>query len=322
MDGGVIAMIEVKNLTRRFGDYLAVDNASFEIPKGSICGFIGPNGSGKTTTMRILSTLDIPTSGHVYVDGLDVTTHPAEVRRTLGYMPDYYGAYPNMLVSEYLEFFARSYGLGRQERVQRTNDVAGFTELDRLMGRPVEGLSKGQKQRLSLARALLPDPSILVMDEPAAGLDPRARIELRELLLLLSGQGKTIFISSHILPELGDFIDQLVVINHSKIRFAGPADSFRKGQSADGSTSLAVAVEVVSDHEAAKRFMLEQQAITKVVEAGSEFHLAVDENVQAIDALLAAMIAANIKVRQCYLRVDSLEDFFLEMTSGEPEEVA
>jgi ABC-2 type transport system ATP-binding protein len=162
-------MIEVQELRKHFGNVNALDGISFSVSESALCGFIGPNGAGKTTTMRILATLEHPTSGQAFINGYDVITKPNEVRREIGYMPDYYGTYPDMIVAEYLDFFARAYRLVGQKRQHRIQEIAEFTELTPLLQRPVEGLSKGQKQRLSLARALLSDPSVLILDEPAAG---------------------------------------------------------------------------------------------------------------------------------------------------------
>ncbi|MBT4768398.1 MAG: ABC transporter ATP-binding protein, partial [Phycisphaerae bacterium] len=197
-------MIETINLTRKYGDLIALDNLNLSIEAGSCYGFIGPNGAGKTTTIRILATLLKPTWGEARIDGLTVGYQNALIRPIIGYVPDFIGTYDDMLVSEYLEFFAACYGIHGSTRRTVVGDALDLTDLTHKSSAQIAGLSRGMSQRLSIARVLLHDPQVLLMDEPAAGLDPRARIEIRELLKELSRIGKTILISSHILSELAE----------------------------------------------------------------------------------------------------------------------
>src|SRR5262245_15254363 len=213
--------IEVVHLQRHFGATRAVDDISFGFASGQIVGFVGPNGAGKTTTMRILATLDEPTAGSAFVDGVSVIEEPERARRLVGYVPDHLPAHRDMTVHEYLDFFARAYGLRGGHRRQVVARVEEFTNLSGIREKYLIALSKGMKQRVSVARALLPDPPGLVRDEPAHGLDPRARVELRELLKLLSWQGKAVLISSHILTELAEICTGVVIIEHGKILRAG-----------------------------------------------------------------------------------------------------
>ena len=215
---------EVRNLTRVFGKNTAVDNISFSFEDGNIFGFIGPNGAGKTTTIRIMATLDLATSGDVFYDGVSATLYPEAVRRVVGYMPDSLPGYKDIQVWEYLDFFARSFGLKGTERTRALNDIIDFTNLGELRNKFLYALSKGMKQRVSLARALIHNPKVLIMDEPAAGLDPRARLELRTLLKILAEQKKAIFLSSHILSELQDICDGAVIIEQGKLLSAGTLD--------------------------------------------------------------------------------------------------
>jgi len=311
-------MITVKNLTKKFDDFTALDNISFEVEEGAICGFVGPNGAGKTTTMRIMATLELPSYGNVAVNGFDVVNAPMDVRHSLGYMPDYYGVYPSMIVSEYLDFFARAYGLSPNKRKERIHDVSYFTELKPLLTRPVEGLSKGQKQRLGLARSLLPDPQVLILDEPAAGLDPRARIELRELIKLLAENGKTIFVSSHILSELADFIHQIIVIDRGSVRYSGSLSELQKSH--QGSCFV---FEFTSDLGDARRFLLEQPGIVDVRGETEQMQIYFDEEheqASQIDQLIVTMIERGLRFRQCFHKQDRLEDVFLAITEEEGNE--
>ena len=214
-------MIELRRLHRYFGRTRAVDDVSFDVPAGQVFGYIGPNGAGKTTSMRILATLDLPTYGDALVDGFSVVNDPDRVRRRLGFMPDYFGTYPNVNCFEYLDFFARAYGLAGRERHQALRHTMSFTGLDGLAEKPIRGLSKGMKQRLCLGRAMIHDPSVLILDEPAAGLDPRARIELREMIRQLAADGKTILISSHILTELAEMCDRVGIIEQGRLLATG-----------------------------------------------------------------------------------------------------
>jgi ABC-2 type transport system ATP-binding protein len=217
-------VIEVEQLRRRFDDFDAVRGISFEVGEGEIFGFIGPNGAGKTTTIRILATLLLPTAGCARILGYDVTEDPQRVREIMGYMPDLWGVYPDLTVREYLQFFAASYGLRRRDRARAVGDVMELTDLSGLSERLVDQLSKGMKQRLCLAKTLVHDPRLLILDEPADGLDPRARIELRELLRELASMGKTILISSHILTELSDLVTSVGILERGRLLMSGPVD--------------------------------------------------------------------------------------------------
>ena len=215
-------MIKTINLTKRYGDLTALDNLNLEVETGDCFGFIGPNGAGKTTTIKILATLLKPTWGEARVDGMSVgPVNARAVRSVIGYVPDFFGSYEDMVVNEYLEFFAASYGIKGPKRKQVLSDVLELTDLGYKADTEVNSLSRGMQQRLSLARVLLHDPKVLLLDEPASGLDPRARIEIRELLKELHRMGKTILISSHILLELAELCDKVGIIERGKLLFTG-----------------------------------------------------------------------------------------------------
>ncbi len=215
-------VIECVDLVHSFGAKEVLRGVSFQVPKGSVYGFIGPNGAGKTTTLRILATLLNPTSGTARIAGHDVTSHPERVRRVLGYMPDGPGIHERVTVGEYLDVFASSHGIHGEHRIRAVARVLALTEIGPLRSLNVATLSKGQKQRLLLARTLLHDPEVLVLDEPASDLDPRARIELRTLLASLGRTGKTILLSSHILTELAELCDSVAVLERGRIVVSGP----------------------------------------------------------------------------------------------------
>lgn len=217
-------MIVCQDLCKSYGTFHAIEHLNLEIDRGDTFGFIGPNGAGKTTTIRILSTLLEPTSGSATVAGYSVIEEPDEIRRVLGYMPDKFGVYDGIKVWEYLDFFAGAYRLPRASRPKLISDVLELTDLGQKRDFFVEALSTGMRQRLCLAKTLLHDPQVLILDEPASGLDPRARIEMRELLKELTRMGKTIMISSHILPELSDFCNRIGILEAGKLLAAGKVD--------------------------------------------------------------------------------------------------
>src|SRR2546423_2112401 len=214
-------MIQIRNLRKEYKDLVAVKNLSLDLNAGDIFGFIGPNGAGKTTTIKMLATLLTPTSGVAYVDGIDVVRNPEAVRSVVGYMPDFFGVYDDIKVWEYLDFFPGAYRIPRPKRPQTIDDVLTLTDLNVKKDAYVESLSRGMKQRLCLAKTLVHDPKVLLLDEPASGLDPRARIEIKELLKELKAMGKTIIVSSHILPELADFCNKIGIIEKGEMIISG-----------------------------------------------------------------------------------------------------
>lgn len=217
-------MIETRYLTKQYKDLVALDKLNLTIDRGDIYGFIGPNGAGKTTTIRILATLLRPTSGQAFVCGYSVNGQAKHIRRKIGYVPDEFGIYEDMTVSEYLEFFAALYEIMGKERQRVIHDVLELTDLAYKRDAQVDSLSRGMRQRLALARVLLHDPEVLLLDEPASGLDPRARIEIRELLKELRSMGKTILISSHILSELAELSNKVGIIERGQLLFSGPVE--------------------------------------------------------------------------------------------------
>ena len=234
-------IIEVTNLERTFGELKAVQGISFNIFPGQVVGFIGANGAGKTTTMKMMVTLDLPSDGSIRICGYDTLAYPNEVRRSVGWMPDSFNTYENVSVEEYLDFYARAYGYRGKECRERVAEVMEFTDLTPLADRLMDKLSKGMTQRLCLGRTLLHDPSVLILDEPAAGLDPKARIELKNLIRLLAQEGKTLFISSHILSELGEMCNTMLFIDQGRLVHHGSSESLEQH---DRGTGVLVDIQV------------------------------------------------------------------------------
>jgi len=306
------AALKVNNLYRYFGPLQAVNGVTFEVPHGSVCGFVGANGAGKTTTMRILATLDYPTMGHAEVCGINVMHHPAEVRRLIGWMPDHFGNYDNMTVLEYLDFYARALGYKGKERRQRVEEVMEFTDLIPLAERYSNKLSKGMTQRLGLGRALLNDPQILIMDEPAAGLDPKARVELKHLIRVLAKEGKTIFISSHILSELGEMCDTLLFINNGRIVHHGDAETLKRGSDTYG--GVLYDVQVDGDAQAVSDWCVLQQHV-EFMEArkhGGRIRIDTQDPAKAAD-VLASMVRDGLRVVEYHREQRNLEDAFIDI---------
>lgn len=304
--------IEVTGLRRTFGKLEAVQDVSFSIGHGRVVGFVGANGAGKTTTMRIMATLDYPTDGTVKVGGHNVVHYPDKVRRLLGWMPDSFGTYENMTVLEYLDFYARALGYKGAERLQRIQEVMSFTDLTPLADRMSNKMSKGQTQRLCLGRALLHDPQILIMDEPAAGLDPKARVELKQLIRILAEEGKTILISSHILSELGEMCDSLLFIDKGRIVHHGDAESMMRGTAV--TEEILVNVQVAGDPARLKEWALTAPMIEILEETKRGARLRIQSSDETIQAgVLRRMITDGLQVTDFHRENRKLEDAFIDM---------
>lgn len=307
--------LEARDLERHFGKVKAVDGLSFVLEPGSIYGFVGPNGAGKTTTLRMLATLDEPTGGDIFLDGVSVVDHPEKARRRIGFMPDGLPTHGDVTCREYLDVFARAYGVRGAERHRLLDEIEEFTGLVALGDRPIDKLSKGQKQRLSLARALVHDPAILLLDEPAAGLDPRARVELRELLRALAEQGKAILISSHILTELSEICHGALIIDHGRrVRF-GTIDQLLE----ETVPHRTVRLRTLGDAEAAARRLLTTAGVEEVRRVARELELDVVGGDAEVADLLGRLVADGLAIAEWRQVRSGLEDVFLSMTGGEEE---
>ena len=316
-------MIKTEELTKQYGKLFALKNLTLELKEGDLFGFIGPNGSGKTTTMKMLATLLQPTWGEAYVCGMSIYTKPKEIRRIIGFMPDFFGVYDDMKVIEYLEFFAAAYRVRGEARRKVCNEVLELVDLGYKREALVTSLSRGMTQRLGLARVLLHDPQVLLLDEPASGLDPRARIEIRELLKRLGGKGKTIMVSSHILPELADVCNKDGIIERGEllvdakvedvmrrvrdqvallIELAEQDDEKRKKQTEE-------CMKFLSDDEIVDRLELDRSGAIRVfIKKG----LGLDEYSQ----LLTRLIERRFRIKSFREEEINLETAFMTLTRG------
>ncbi|MFZ9689571.1 MAG: ABC transporter ATP-binding protein [Phycisphaerales bacterium] len=312
-----MAMIETVNLTKKYGELTALDNLNLKIEQGSCFGFIGPNGAGKTTTIKILATLLKPSWGEARIDGKTVGYQNALIRPVIGYVPDFMGAYDDMLVQEYLEFFASCYGIHGDARRKAVADVLELTDLTGKTLAEVNGLSRGMQQRLSVARVLLHDPKVLLLDEPSSGLDPRARIEMRELLKELRAMGKTIIISSHILFELAELCTHVGIVEQGKLVYSGPmADIMSK-------TAVGHVVHVVVDErpKEAAALLARVQGVTKVDLQREDALVRIEVHLDAaagtvLSDLPNRLIAEGYRVRRFTEERPDLETAFMRLTKG------
>ena len=308
-------MIECSDLTKMYGELYALNRLTLKLVPGDVYGFIGPNGAGKTTTMRILATLLNPTWGEASVCGYSIHTSPREIRRLVGYMLDFFGVYDDMKVIEYLEFFAASYRITGEARRKKCDEVLDLVDLEFKRNALVTSLSRGMTQRLGLARVLLHDPQVLLLDEPASGLDPRARIEMRRLLKKLRGLGKTIMISSHILPELADICNKIGIIETGQLIFSGDvASAIRQVREAP-----VVRVGVAHDREPEAKPLLARLPEVTGVELSADppcLVVTLKKEVEDVSFLADELIKGGFKVRLLQLEEINLEDVFLGITKG------
>ena len=305
-------MIETKNLTKNYGDLTAVDDLNLAIKDGDIFGFIGPNGAGKTTTMRILVTLLEPYGGSAFINGLDVSKHGKKVRRLVGYMPDFMGVYDDLKVFEYLEFFAAAFGIERKKRKSIVEGVLELTDLESKKSATVDSLSRGMQQRLGLARVLIHDPKVLILDEPASGLDPRARIEIRELLRELKHMGKTIMISSHILSELEEICDHVGIIEQGKLVFSGTLEEIRPRLGIESK----VRVMVVDHQDKAVELLSALPQVRQVQSLGGEIAVTFHEGKNAAGIVARTLVNAGLNIISIQPERLKLDDAFLQLTKG------
>lgn len=305
-------MIETKNLTKNFGNLTAVDDLNLTIQDGDIFGFVGPNGAGKTTTMRILVTLLEPTRGKAFINGLDISRNGKKVRRLVGYMPDFMGVYDDLKVFEYLEFFAAAFGIERKKRKSIVEGVLELTDLRSKARSTVDSLSRGMQQRLGFARVLIHDPKVLILDEPASGLDPRARIEIRELLRELKRMGKTIMISSHILSELEEICDHIGIIEHGRLVFSGTLDEILPRLGIQNK----VRVKVVDKQDKAVEMLSALPQVRQVQALGDYIAVTFRDGQDGNGIIARTLVKADLNIISIQPEKLKLDDAFLQLTKG------
>lgn len=305
-------MLQVEKLSKSYGKFLAVDQLSFKVEDGAIFGFVGPNGAGKTTTMKVLATLLRPSSGQVWIAGEDLSRNPRRIRQLVGYMPDFFGVYDDLKVGEYLDFYSASYRIPARQREKIIPDLLELMDLSHKREAYVDSLSRGMKQRLCLARCLVHDPALLILDEPASGLDPRARVEVREILKELKSMGKTIIISSHILSELTELCSHLGIIEAGKMVACGSVDEImHRSQSAQ---SIAIrtlnriddTIAIISEEWGYSALKLDEQTL----------ELPFNGDEEEMNRILTHLIQAGIPLVSFAPSTSSLENIFMQLTKG------
>jgi len=304
--------IVVDQLHKTFGKNRALDGISFSFDSGHIFGFVGPNGAGKTTTMRILSTMMEPDSGDAFIDGISVVQDPEQARRCIGFVPDSLPEHKDITVHEYLEFFARAYGMRGKHCRTAVADIEEFTGVEGMRDKVLAALSKGMKQRVSVGRALLNDPAVILMDEPAAGLDPRARIELRELLGALAEQKKAILVSSHILSELTEICHGVVIIESGRILEQGSVAGIKSRMQA----SLKLVVRPLEDPDKVRRELQRLPTVEEVHDEAGELMVSIDGNEDVGADILTALVQQGCRLAEFRQETVDLEDIFMSITKG------
>ena len=305
-------MIQIEHLTKEYKGLTAVKDLSLNLEAGDIFGFIGPNGAGKTTTIKMLATLLKPTSGKALIDGIDVVEHPEAVRGRIGYMPAFFGIYDDMRVWEYLDFFAGAYRLPKAQRPRIIDDVLSLTDLGGKKDSYVEELSTGMKQRLCLAKTLIHDPKVLLLDEPASGLDPRARIEIKELFKELKAMGKTIIISSHILPELADFCNKVGIIERGEMLVSGDVQDIMD-QVTGGRT---LEIRLLDGLDKAADLLADAPGVRAVRAVDSHLQVDFAGSPEAQADLNTLLISQGLRVLAFSEQAMGLEDIFMKVTKG------
>lgn len=309
--------IEVRGLCRPYDDVLALSHVSFSVPRGVVCGLVGPNGAGKTTLFSVLATLDEGYTGAVFVAGRSAREDPMGVRASVGFVPDHAAVYEALCVDEYLTFFASAYGLPRAVRASAVEESLRVSGLEGVRHRPANGLSKGMTQRLCVARALLHEPAVLLLDEPASGLDPRARIELKQLLKALARRGTTVLVSSHILAELGDVCDRLLILERGRVVADGRVADLWEKLAREGGAPRRVLLEVEGDVDRAVRCLRANDAVSEVQRDGAVLTCSFSGDRRLVAALVRALVEEGLDVVRVQPEKADLEALFLTVTRGE-----
>ena len=306
-------MLEIKHLFKRYGKFTAVDDLNLTVPDSSIFGFVGPNGAGKTTTMKIMSGLLKATSGSVVIDDIDVTKSPKALRENIGYMPDFFGVYDDLKVSEYMDFYAGTYYIAYEQRPAMIDNLLEIVDLSHKKEAYVDSLSRGMKQRLCLARSLIHDPKLLILDEPASGLDPRARVEMKEILKQLQTMGKTIIISSHILPELAEMCTEVGIIDKGHLVVQGSVQEIMKQMT----KVRRIQIRPLQEMQKLVRLLQEQPAVEDFIENTFDVEFSFQGTDKDLAMLLRQAVLAEIPIASFKEKEGNLEEIFMQVTGGE-----
>ena len=313
-------VVEVRNLGKRYGEFVALEGLDLTVYRGQILGFIGPNGAGKTTTIKILVGLAKPTSGIAKIAGADCSKESSRIKRLVGYMPDGFGSYDNMRVREYLDFFGAAFGIPRRERIRRIGEVLEITNSTYMQDRYVESLSHGMQQRVGIARTLLHDPEVLIFDEPANGLDPQARIEMRELLLRLAAAGKTLIVTSHILPELSRICDQVAIVTQGRLRASGSLAEIMRGLSQRRTIEVQLpAGEDIQIAENRIRELLDPSEPVTASPAEGIVRFETTKTDGELSQVLLSVVSAGVRISQFRELQSDLEDAFMSVLQQHSE---
>lgn len=305
-------MLEIVNLVKTYGKFTAVNQLSLKVSEGSIFGFVGPNGAGKTTTMKIMSGLLKATTGNVFINGIDIMSNQKLLRERIGYMPDFFGVYDNLKVREYMDFYAGAYYIPYSDRPEIINNLLEIVDLTDKKDAYVDSLSRGMKQRLCLARSLVHDPEILILDEPASGLDPRARVEMKEVLKQLKAMGKTIIISSHILPELAEMCSEIGIIDKGRLAAQGTVNEIMKLLS----QKRTIYIRPLENMEGLLKLLKEQPNVKDVSENVEDAEFSFDGEDKELSNLLTSIINTGIPILGFKEKEGNLEEIFMQVTGG------
>ncbi len=305
-------MLKITNLVKKYGKFTAVDNLSMEISEGQIFGFVGANGAGKTTTMRIVAGLLQPTSGEILVDGADILSSSRKVKKKIGYMPDFFGVYDDLKVDEYMNFYSGIYGIPYRERKAISDQLLELVDLGYKKDFYVDSLSRGMKQRLCLARSLIHDPKLLILDEPASGLDPRARVEMKNILRELKNMGKTILISSHILSELAEMCTVIGIIDKGRMSVSGSVEEITEKLTRTGKLKIKVRDRL----EQAVKLLQEQPSIGEIAINGDIVEADTGADEQVLSDILKRLVMQDIPIVSFAQTGGSLESVFMQLTEG------
>lgn len=307
-------MLRIENLTKKYGNFTAVDNLSLEIQEGEIFGFVGPNGAGKTTTLKMIATLLKPNAGKISINDLDVSANIKEARKNIGYMPDFFGVYDNLKVDEYLEFYADVAGI-TEDKNKTIDELLELVDLSHKKGDYVDSLSRGMKQRLCLARSLIHNPKFLILDEPASGMDPRARVQMKEILRELKNMGKTILISSHILPELSELCTSIGIIEHGKIVISGTVDEIMKKVNKIN----IIRMKILDRIDDAVQMLKEEPLVGTIYENEHDIEFEFNGEEKEIVQLIKKLITKDLPILSFSPEQGNLEEIFMKVTRGDSE---